>query len=56
MWTGGGNCVFYDREDMHLSSTGTEPLLSMTLARYNGSHNGHQHRREGVGFTNKMTQ
>ena len=25
-WTGGGNCV-YDREDMHLFSTGTEPLL-----------------------------
>ena len=49
-WTGGGNCVFYDREDMHLFSTGTEPLLSMMLARHNRSHNGHQHRREGVGF------
>ena len=31
VWTGGGNCVFYDREDMHLFSTGTEPLLSMML-------------------------
>ena len=50
-WTGGGNCVFYDREDMHLFSTGTEPLLSMMLTRYNGSHNWHQHRRwESVGF------
>ena len=48
--------MFYDREDMHLFSTGTEPLLSMTLTRYNGSHNGHQHRRESVGFTNKRTQ
>ena len=53
VWTDGGNCVFYDREDMHLFSTGTEPLLSMMLTRYNGSHNGHQHRRESVGFTNK---
>ena len=42
--------MFYDREDMHLFSTGTEPLLSMTLTRYNGSHNGHQHRKESVGF------
>ena len=31
-------------------STGTEPLLSMMLTRYNGSHNWHQHRRESVRF------
>ena len=42
--------MFYDREDMHLFSTGTEPLLCMMLARYNRSHNWHQHRRESVGF------
>ena len=42
--------MFHDREDMHLFSTGTEPLLSMTLTRYNGSHSGHQHRWESVGF------
>ena len=27
VWTDRGNCVFYDREDMHLFSTGTELLL-----------------------------
>ena len=42
--------MFYNREDMHLFSTGTEPLLSMMLTRYNRSHNWHQHRRESVGF------